>query len=72
MNKIKWERDTYAPIPDYHDLNGRFRIYKAQGYWKLQDRQHPSHPEPILWCETFAQAKAEATHLLASTRYYSV
>jgi len=69
MRTIKWEKYTEAPIPDYHDRAGRFRIYKSQGFWKLQDRQSPDHPEPIIWAETFAQAKEEATYLLALANF---
>ena len=65
MKKIKWERYKRAPIPDYNDKAGRFRIYKANGFWKLQDRHSPSHPEPIAWCDTFRIAKAEAVYRLA-------
>ncbi len=65
MIKLKWEKVKHAPIPDFHDRAGRFRIYKSQGFWKLQDRQSPNHPEPILWAETMHDAKAEAIYQLA-------
>lgn len=66
MVTIKWDKDPTAPIPDYHDRAGRFRVYRSgNGLWKLQDRQSPNHPEPILWADTMRDAKEAALSVLA-------
>ena len=61
--KLKWERNTYAPIPDYNSTDNRWRIYRHMpGDWRLQDRNSPNHPTPILYTFSLAQAKAEAEY----------
>ena len=62
--KIQYKRDKYAPIPDYHSTDGRWRIYKAwHSNWRLQDRTSPDHPDPILYAGKMAECKAEAIRL---------
>ncbi len=59
---MKWEKDKSAPIPVYHSADGRFRIYKGKisGFWKLQDRENPKHPEPIAYSDNLIDVKDRA------------
>lgn len=41
---LQWVKIKEAPIPDYHDLSGRFRIYKDKVGWRLQHRSFSLEP----------------------------
>ena len=65
VNSIKWEKNKYAPIPDYSSTDRRWRIFKSQHRgWCLQDRCNQNHPEPILFTGTMRDAKSAAMGLV--------
>ena len=64
---MKWVRRIDAPIPDYTDSTGKFRIFHSHGgtsYWVLQDLRGETRRE-VMYADTLRYAKSEAERMLS-------